>query len=76
MEKRRKKRQLNRYIQLTGVAFQMGITIYLGAYFGKWLDAHFQTSNKIFTIIGTLFAMVVSIWSVLIQLKKINDKYE
>ena len=76
MNKPQKKKQLNRYIQLTGVAFQMGITIYLGAYFGKWLDAHFQTSSKIFTIIGTLLAMVVSIWSVLIQLKKINDKYE
>ena len=76
MNKPQKKKQLNRYIRLTGVAFQMGITIYLGAYFGKWLDAHFQTSTKIFTIIGTLLAMVVSIWSVLIQLKKINDKYE
>lgn len=76
MNKPQKKKQLNKYIQLTGVAFQMGITIYLGVYFGKRLDAHFQTSSKIFTIIGTLLAMVVSIWSVLIQLKKINDKYE
>ena len=71
-----KKKQLNRYLQLTGVAFQMGITIYLGAYFGKKLDAYFQTSTKIFTIIGTLLAMVISIWSVLAQLKKINDKDE
>ena len=76
MNKPQKKKQLNRYIQLTGVAFQMGITIYLGVYFGKWLDVYFQTSSKIFTIVGTLLAMVVSIWSVLIQLKKINDKYE
>ena len=76
MTKPNKKKQLNRYIQLTGVAFQMGITIYLGAYFGKKLDAHFQTSTKIFTIIGTLLAMVISIWSVLAQLKKINDKYD
>ncbi len=76
MNKPQKKKQLNKYIQLTGVAFQMGITIYLGVYFGKWLDVYFQTSSKIFTIIGTLLAMVVSIWSVLIQLKKINDKYE
>lgn len=76
MTKPQKKKQLNKYLQLTGVAFQMGITIYLGAYFGKWLDSHFQTSNKIFTIIGTLLAMIISIWSVLIQLKKINDKYD
>ena len=76
MKKPQKKKQLNRYIQLTGVGLQMGITIYLGAYFGKWLDAHFQTSKKPFTIICTLVAMIISIWSVLIQLKKINDKYE
>jgi len=76
MKKPKKKKQLNRYIQLTGVAFQMGITIYLGAYFGKWLDEHFHTSKKPFTIILTLLAMVASIWSVLTQLKKINDKYE
>ena len=76
MKKPQKKKQLNRYIHLSGVGLQMGITIYLGAYFGKWLDEHFQTSKKPFTIILTLLAMVISIWSVLIQLKKINDKYE
>ena len=76
MSKSQKKKQLNKYVQLTGIAFQMGITIYLGAYFGKWLDMYFQTSKKPFTIILTLLAMVVSIWSIVIQLKKINDKYE
>ncbi|MFA5299203.1 MAG: AtpZ/AtpI family protein [Lutibacter sp.] len=69
-----KKRQLNKYLQLTGIAFQMGITIYLGAYFGKRLDAHFQTSNKTFTIILTLLALIISIWSILMQLKNINEK--
>ncbi|NLP57224.1 AtpZ/AtpI family protein [Lutibacter sp. B1] len=76
MDKPKKKKQLNKYIQLTGLAFQMGATIYLGAYFGKWLDAHFQTSKKTFTIILTLLALLISIWSVVSQLKKINDKYE
>ncbi|MBT8317664.1 MAG: AtpZ/AtpI family protein [Lutibacter sp.] len=71
-----KKKQLNKYIQLIGVAFQMGITIYLGVYFGKWLDAYFETSNKTYTIILTLFSLLVAIWSVLAQLKNINDKYD
>ena len=71
-----KKNQFPKYLQLTGVAFQMGITIYLGAYFGKWLDEYFQTSNRTYTIILTLLALIISIWSVLMQLKKINDKYD
>ena len=76
MNKPKKKNQLHKYLQLTGVTFQMGITIYLGAYFGKWLDNYFQTSQKPYTIVVTLLALIISIWSVLVQLKKINDKYE
>jgi membrane protein DedA with SNARE-associated domain len=76
MNNQNKKKQLNKYLQLTGVAFQMGITIYLGAYFGKKLDVYFQSNNKTFTIVLTLFALAVSIWSVLAQLKRINDKYD
>lgn len=71
----KKKNQLHKYLALTGVAFQMGITIYLGAYFGKKLDAHFN-SNKTYTLILTLLALLISLWSVLAQLKKINDKYD
>ncbi|MFD1292937.1 AtpZ/AtpI family protein [Lutibacter holmesii] len=75
MDKPQKKKQLHKYIALTGVAFQMGITIYLGAYFGKKLDAHFET-NKTFTLILTLLSLVIAMWSILAQLKKINDKYD
>ena len=62
-------------MQLTGVGLQMGITIYLGAYFGKKLDAHFQTS-KTYTLILTLVALVISLYSIIQQLKKINEKYD
>jgi len=75
MDNPKKKNQLHKYLALTGVAFQMGITIYLGAYFGKKLDAHFNTS-KTYTLILTLLALLISLWSVLVQLKKINDKYD
>lgn len=75
MTKNPKKNQLHKYLALTGIAFQMGITIYLGAYFGKKLDAHFETT-KTFTLILTLLSLLISLWSVLAQLKKINDKYD
>ncbi|WP_372766440.1 AtpZ/AtpI family protein [Lutibacter sp.] len=74
MNNQNKKKQLNKYLQLTGITFQMGITIFLGAYFGKKLDAHFLTEKKTFTIILTLVALIISIWSVLAQLKNINEK--
>jgi F0F1-type ATP synthase assembly protein I len=76
MDNPKKKKQLNKYLQLTGVAFQMGITIYLGVYFGKRLDKYFETNNKTYTIILTLLALFAAIWSVLAQLKNINDKYD
>lgn len=76
MDQPNKKKQLNKYLQLTGVAFQMGITIYLGAYFGKKLDAYYANNSKLFTIVLTLTSLAIAIYSVLAQLKKINDKNE
>lgn len=70
------KNNFNKYIQLTGVAFQMGITIYLGVFFGKKIDTSLGNANKLFTIIGTLLALVLSIYSLVNQLKRINDKYD
>ena len=76
MTNSKKKKQLRKFAQLSGVAFQMGVTIYLGAYFGKKLDIYFETSNKIFTLILTLAALLISLYSIIQQLKKINDKYD
>ncbi|MDX1829643.1 MAG: AtpZ/AtpI family protein [Lutibacter sp.] len=73
MKKQLKKKPLNKYLQLTGIVFQMGITIYAGAYFGKKLDAHFNPSKKTFTLIGTLLALLIALYMVLNQVKKINE---
>jgi membrane protein DedA with SNARE-associated domain len=54
----------------------MGLTIYLGAYFGKWLDGRSDSSGRTYTIVLTLLAVVVSLWSVHVQLKKINDQHD
>jgi len=72
---KKQKNQYRKYLQLSGIGIQMGITIYLGAFFGKKLDTHYQT-DKTFTLIFVLFALVASIWSLITQLKKINDKYD
>lgn len=72
----KKKKQLNKFLQLTGVGLQMGLTIYLGVWAGKKLDAYFGYEKKTFTIILTLVALVASIYSVISQLNRINDKYD
>ena len=69
----KKKRQLNKYLQLTGISFQIGVTIFLGAYFGKHLDAKYNYSKRWFTISLTLLALIISIYSVIKQLEKINN---
>lgn len=73
MEKTPKKKQLNKYIHLTGIAFQMGATIYVAAYLGRKLDDYFQNEKKICTLILILLGLAASIWNVLRQLKKINN---
>ena len=50
----------------------MGITIYLAANFGKWLDAKYTESNT-YTIILTLLGIVLSFYSLLRQIKNIDN---
>jgi F0F1-type ATP synthase assembly protein I len=72
--KKNKKKQPKRFIVLVAVASQMGITIFLGAYFGKYLDAKHHTDKAWFTIAFTLFALLISLYSVLKTLNKINNE--
>ncbi|MFD0990575.1 AtpZ/AtpI family protein [Mariniflexile jejuense] len=67
------KKQLKNAVVLTGVAIQMGITIYLFVLLGKWLDSKYFEGGKLFLIIGTLLGVAISLYVVLQQLKKFND---
>ena len=72
MTQKKPKKQLNRYIVLTGIGLQMGVTIYLAARLGKWLDAKY-TENNTYTIILTLLGIVLSFYSLLRQLKNLEN---
>lgn len=67
------KKPLKNAVILTGIAFQMGITIYLFIMLGKWLDTKFSNGGKLFLIIGTLLGVAISLYVVLQQLKKFNN---
>lgn len=74
MNKEKQKKQLLKYARFSGIAFQLGVTIYLAAYLGKWLDNKFMFEKKIFTLLLVLLALIISIWSISRQLKKINEE--
>jgi hypothetical protein len=69
-----KKKPLNTFVRLSGVGLQMGITIYLAAYFGKKIDAHYGFEKNYITLIFILVGFLGSLVSLMAQLKKINDK--
>jgi len=71
--KKNKRKQPNRLLTLTMVATQMGVTIFLGASLGKYLDERYSTPKPWFTISLTLFSLLVSLYSVLKQANKLND---
>ena len=74
MNSQKPKKQLNKYVRFTGIAFQLGATIYLAAYVGKWLDDKFLMQKKIFTLVLILIGLIASIWSIVKQLSKINNE--
>jgi uncharacterized membrane protein YfcA len=69
-----KKKPRNNIVVLSGIGLQMGVTIFLGAYFGKWLDAKYPSDKKWFTMGCILLAVVLSLYSVVQQLNKINQQ--
>jgi hypothetical protein len=68
-----KKKPLDVLIRLSGVGIQMGLTLYLAAYFGKKLDLYFGF-ERLWTSGLVLVAFVLSMISLLQQLKKLQDK--
>ena len=73
-QKKKPKKQRNKYLTLTLIASQMGVTIYLGAQLGKFLDKKAGLLKPWFTIGCTFFSMVVSLYSIVKQLNRINNE--
>lgn len=72
--KRKKKGPHNKHLILTSVSFQMGVSFYLAAYFGAYLDEKYMLEKKWGTISLILIALIFSIHNVIKQLKKINNE--
>ena len=73
-QKKNNPKQRSKALELTGVAAQMGITIFLGAYAGRYLDEQFPADKKWFTMILILAAVGISLYNVVKQLDRINER--
>ncbi len=61
-------------MRFTGIAFQMGATIYLGSLIGKWLDGKYPNDIELYTKICTLFAVFGAMYSVIKQVIKLTNQ--
>jgi len=58
------KKPLKPYIKFTGIAFQMGATIFIGVLIGQYLDKKYPNKNQIYTIIFTLLFVLLSLYAI------------
>lgn len=72
-QKNPQKNQLNKFIQFSGMAFQMGGTIYLGSILGAWLDTRFENDSEIYFKIATLLSVFIAMYVVIRQVNKIGN---
>lgn len=72
MSEEKKSKSINKYIQLTGIAFQMMGVIFAFVWLGKWLDGYYEYDKKYFTALGSLLGLAASLYLVLNQLKNIK----
>ena len=68
----KKKKPHNKLLALTAVSFQMGVTIYLGAYLGDYLESTYLSVSAPIKTICVVLAVVISIYMLIKQTKKLN----
>ena len=70
MEEKTNKEKLKTYARFSTMAIQMGVTIGLGAWFGKWLDEKSANKTPIWTIVFSLLAISISLYLVIREVIK------
>ena len=68
------KERLNAFARFSGIGFQMIIIIGLGVYAGFKLDENYPNKYSLFTIICSLAAIGVALYSVIKQVTDFSNK--
>lgn len=72
----KKKRTNNKWLALINIPIQMGVIIFVFAYFGKWLDVKYPEFNHLFVKMVTLIGIALAFYNINRQLKDINNSSE
>ncbi|MCL5127294.1 AtpZ/AtpI family protein [Algibacter sp. L4_22] len=72
--KKQPKKQLKQITELSGIAVQMGITIYLFVVFGKWLDSKFTNNYSLYTVIFSLLGVLLAMYKIIKQVASMNNE--
>lgn len=73
-EPKKEKSSLARVARLSGMGMQLAGSIFIFALLGRWLDDKYPSDKKWFTIGLVLFATVLSLYSILRQVNKMNEE--
>lgn len=66
--------RMDAYLKYSGMAFQMGIIILIGALVGKKLDAYFQTERPYLTALMALLSILAALYVTLKDLFTGNNR--
>lgn len=69
---KQKKKQLNNAMKFAGSGLQMGLTIYIFNWFGKWLDTNYKLDFAETTL--TLLAIFASMYLIIKQVLRISNQ--
>jgi len=66
------KSPIKNIVRFSGLAFQMGALITIGALVGQWIDDKQTSEFPLWTLILTLFAVFTSLYIVIREVLKMN----
>ncbi|MBT6160660.1 AtpZ/AtpI family protein [Flavobacteriaceae bacterium] len=65
------KKRPNRWLFFSGLAFQIGIVMYLCIWLGDYLDG--PSGKHHYTLLLSIFGMIAIIWIIISQSKRFRD---
>lgn len=72
-KKQQPKNNFKQFAKYSGIAIQMGLTIYLASELGNWLDKTYNNTEQLYKKIVTLVGVFLAMASVILQVIK-NSK--
>ncbi len=69
----KKNKPLNNYAKYSSIAFQMGITVFVGAYGGVKLDEYLHWGFPVFTVVFSILSVVLAMYNSIKDFLKMGD---